>query len=112
MAGRNFRVSGALTVADTIMERTFWIGVYPGLGAEQIAYMLDIRSYILPRPRRGVRLISSREPMPKLECALAESLIRPFAEPPVLSIVIPTYERRGRVATHGPEHRRPAQGRA
>jgi CDP-6-deoxy-D-xylo-4-hexulose-3-dehydrase len=42
MAGRNFRVSGALTVADAIMERTFWIGVYPGLGAEQIAYMLDI----------------------------------------------------------------------
>jgi glycosyltransferase involved in cell wall biosynthesis len=31
--------------------------------------------------------------MPKLECALADSLIRPFAEPPVLSIVIPTYER-------------------
>jgi glycosyltransferase involved in cell wall biosynthesis len=31
--------------------------------------------------------------MPKLECAVAESLIRPFAEQPVLSIVIPTYER-------------------
>jgi hypothetical protein len=31
--------------------------------------------------------------MPKLECALAESQIRPFAEQPVLSIVIPTYER-------------------
>jgi len=42
MAGRNFRISGELTVADTIMERTFWIGVYPGLGAEHIAYMLDV----------------------------------------------------------------------
>ena len=31
--------------------------------------------------------------MPKLECALADSRIRPFAQPPVLSIVIPTYER-------------------
>ncbi|KQY30840.1 glycosyl transferase [Caulobacter sp. Root487D2Y] len=31
--------------------------------------------------------------MPKLECALAESQIRPFAEQPALSIVIPTYER-------------------
>ncbi len=24
------------------MERTFWIGVYPGLGADHIAYVLDI----------------------------------------------------------------------
>lgn len=31
--------------------------------------------------------------MSKLECALADSLIRPVAEQPVLSIVIPTYER-------------------
>jgi glycosyltransferase involved in cell wall biosynthesis len=31
--------------------------------------------------------------MPKLECALADSLIRPVAQPPVLSIIIPTYER-------------------
>jgi glycosyltransferase involved in cell wall biosynthesis len=31
--------------------------------------------------------------MSKLECALADSLIRPIAQPPVLSIVIPTYQR-------------------
>ena len=31
--------------------------------------------------------------MSKLECALADSQIRPFAQPPVLSIVIPTHER-------------------
>ncbi|WP_426030571.1 glycosyltransferase family 2 protein [Caulobacter sp. DWP3-1-3b2] len=31
--------------------------------------------------------------MSKLECALADSVIRPFAQEPVLSIVIPTYER-------------------
>jgi len=31
--------------------------------------------------------------MSKLECALADSQVRPFAQPPVLSIVIPTYER-------------------
>ncbi|HWU14040.1 MAG TPA: lipopolysaccharide biosynthesis protein RfbH [Caulobacter sp.] len=42
MAGRNFRIAGELTVADTIMERTFWIGVYPGLGADHVAYMLDV----------------------------------------------------------------------
>lgn len=31
--------------------------------------------------------------MSKLECALADSQVRPFTQPPVLSIVIPTYER-------------------
>lgn len=31
--------------------------------------------------------------MSKLECALADSLIRPFAQPPLLTIVVPTYER-------------------
>jgi len=31
--------------------------------------------------------------MSKLECALADSLVRPFAQTPVLSIVIPTYNR-------------------
>ncbi|CAN5192039.1 hypothetical protein BH10PSE3_BH10PSE3_00510 [soil metagenome] len=31
--------------------------------------------------------------MSKLECALADSLIRPFAQTPVLSIVIPTFNR-------------------
>ena len=41
MAGRNFRVVGELTQADTIMRDTFWIGVYPGLSGEHIAYMLE-----------------------------------------------------------------------
>ncbi len=42
MAGRNFRVLGDLKNADTIMERTFWIGVYPGLGTDKIDYIIDI----------------------------------------------------------------------
>jgi CDP-6-deoxy-D-xylo-4-hexulose-3-dehydrase len=41
MAGRDFRIVGELTNADAIMERTFWIGVYPGLGPDHIAYMLE-----------------------------------------------------------------------
>lgn len=31
MRGRNYRVVGDLTNADLVTERTFWIGLYPGL---------------------------------------------------------------------------------
>jgi CDP-6-deoxy-D-xylo-4-hexulose-3-dehydrase len=42
MEGRNYRVVGDLTNADTIVNRTFWVGVYPGLGRDQIDYMADM----------------------------------------------------------------------
>jgi CDP-6-deoxy-D-xylo-4-hexulose-3-dehydrase len=42
MLGRNFRVHGDLSNSDRIMHHTFWIGLYPGLGPEAIAYMLDV----------------------------------------------------------------------
>lgn len=35
------RVVGKLTNTDRIMESTFWIGVYPGLGSKEIKYILD-----------------------------------------------------------------------
>jgi len=41
MKGRNFRISGALTQADVVVERTFWIGVYPGLGEREIGHMIE-----------------------------------------------------------------------
>lgn len=34
-----YRVVGNLDVTDTIMERTFWVGVYPGMTDEMIDYM-------------------------------------------------------------------------
>lgn len=34
-----YRVPGSLAVTDSIMERTFWIGVYPGMTDEMIDYM-------------------------------------------------------------------------
>ena len=41
MAGRNFRVSGELKNTDTVMNQTFWVGVYPGLCKEQLDYIAE-----------------------------------------------------------------------
>lgn len=40
MKDRTYRVHGSLANSDRIMNGTFWIGVYPGLGTDQIGYML------------------------------------------------------------------------
>ena len=39
MKGRNYRTVGDLTNADIVTERTFWIGLYPGLTPDHIAYV-------------------------------------------------------------------------
>ena len=39
MQGRNFRVSGELTRTDVVMNQTFWLGVYPGLGEAQLDFV-------------------------------------------------------------------------
>ena len=41
MQGRSYRVAGTLTNADIITERSFWIGVYPGLTPEMLDYAAD-----------------------------------------------------------------------
>ena len=40
MKGRNFRISGELTNTDTVMNDTFWIGVYPGLSKEMLDFVI------------------------------------------------------------------------
>ena len=39
MQGRNYRVSGELTRTDVVMNQTFWLGVYPGLGEAQLDFV-------------------------------------------------------------------------
>ncbi len=54
MAGRAFRTIGDLAQADLIMERTFWVGVYPGLGGEQIDFMIEkIQDFCDSKARGG-----------------------------------------------------------
>jgi CDP-6-deoxy-D-xylo-4-hexulose-3-dehydrase len=49
-----FRTVGDLAQADLIMERTFWVGVYPGLGGEQIDFMIEtIHAFCKSKARSG-----------------------------------------------------------
>jgi CDP-6-deoxy-D-xylo-4-hexulose-3-dehydrase len=41
MQGRDYRIAGTMTNADIITERSFWIGVYPGLTPEMLDYAAD-----------------------------------------------------------------------
>jgi CDP-6-deoxy-D-xylo-4-hexulose-3-dehydrase len=49
MRDRTVRVAGDLTNADIVTERTFWIGLYPGLGPDHIAYIVERISECLSR---------------------------------------------------------------
>jgi CDP-4-dehydro-6-deoxyglucose reductase, E1 len=40
-SGRDYRTIGALENTDIIMDRTFWVGLYPALGNEHLAYTAE-----------------------------------------------------------------------
>ena len=40
-SGRGYRVVETLDNTDTVMERSFWIGVYPGMTEEMLRYMAE-----------------------------------------------------------------------
>lgn len=41
-AGTGYRVAGDLAMTDCVMNRTFWVGVYPGMTDEMIDYMAQV----------------------------------------------------------------------
>lgn len=41
-SGEGYRVVGDLSVTDSIMTNTFWIGVYPGMTDEMLDYMANV----------------------------------------------------------------------
>jgi len=45
--GLKYRVVGDLPVTDYVMNNVFWIGVYPGLSAEMIEYMIQALNSIV-----------------------------------------------------------------
>ena len=38
-SGKGYRIVGTLENTDRIMEKTFWVGVYPGMTDEMLRYM-------------------------------------------------------------------------
>jgi CDP-6-deoxy-D-xylo-4-hexulose-3-dehydrase len=57
MKGRNYRVVGPLDNSDVVMNRTFWVGVYPGLTADHLDYVVStLRAYVrgISSPQRAV----------------------------------------------------------
>ena len=41
MIGRHCRVSGSLTATDTVMDHTFWVGIYPGISEAALIHLAD-----------------------------------------------------------------------
>lgn len=58
MRNRNYRVVGELTNANIVTDRTFWIGLYPGLGGDHLQYVAErvqelVKNVVLSRVRRN-----------------------------------------------------------
>ncbi|MBI5191906.1 MAG: lipopolysaccharide biosynthesis protein RfbH [Nitrospirae bacterium] len=50
-SGDGYRIAGKLDNTDMIMRNTFLVGVYPGMTAEMIEYVIDtVRKFVTPPP--------------------------------------------------------------
>jgi CDP-6-deoxy-D-xylo-4-hexulose-3-dehydrase len=52
MKGRDYRISGSLANADIVVDRTFWVGLYPGLGEAHLDYMIETIDELVRTPER------------------------------------------------------------
>ena len=51
MKDRNYRVVGPVENSDIVMNRTFWLGVYPGLTQSHLDYVLEsLHKYFATAP--------------------------------------------------------------
>jgi CDP-6-deoxy-D-xylo-4-hexulose-3-dehydrase len=67
MRDRNYRVVGELTNADMVTDQTFWIGLFPGIGEDHIAYMKDtVEAFVAGHRGAG----SGAAPQPAYEASL------------------------------------------
>ncbi len=58
MKGREHRAIGSLANSDVVMKRSFWLGVYPGLGTAQLDHVVDsLFAYV----RQGRRITAAAE---------------------------------------------------
>jgi CDP-6-deoxy-D-xylo-4-hexulose-3-dehydrase len=51
--GEGFRVAGDLAVTDALADDAVWLGVYPGLGEDHLAYVCEQLTSFLARPPRA-----------------------------------------------------------
>ena len=45
--GKKFKISGSLKNTDFVMRNTFWVGLYPGLGEEELSFVVKSIKNIL-----------------------------------------------------------------
>ena len=50
----DYRISGTLENTNKIMNDCFWIGVYPGMNAEMLEYMIDCINNFVEGAPKGV----------------------------------------------------------
>jgi CDP-6-deoxy-D-xylo-4-hexulose-3-dehydrase len=53
MKDRNYKVVGSLDNSDLVMNRTFWIGVYPGLTQDHLDYVIETLTDYIAGHRAG-----------------------------------------------------------